>query len=275
MIAGFSQVPYILFHVDGVSINSSLTLHFSSTTRLAGYFGTKITVSGLLNSSTKGTDAKLSLSSASNFGTYCRWFQKSGKLVLTVMREAVPALTPFDLMFELGNVEHFVKYLLWKQVFIEATYITFNEIGLMIAKVPVFSPGFASAYFGVNESAITSDSVTVTVTLAFNLDIQVPLKISVLGLCKYPPKTYINISLGKEIEALATWSSDALVFTTKRLFISYAQVLFSFELEKELLVTNQKNFSVFASCRQCDLLFKYSASLVNGTREIDIVPPDL
>ena len=275
LIAGFSQVPYILFHVDGVSINSSLTLHFSSTTRLAGYFGTKITVSGLLNSSTKGTDAKLSLSSASNFGTYCRWFQKSGKLVLTVMREAVPALTPFDLMFELGNVEHFVKYLLWKQVFIEATYITFNEIGLMIAKVPVFSPGFASAYFGVNESAITSDSVTVTVTLAFNLDIQVPLKISVLGLCKYPPKTYINISLGKEIEALATWSSDALVFTTKRLFISYAQVLFSFELEKELLVTNQKNFSVFASCRQCDLLFKYSASLVNGTREIDIVPPDL
>jgi len=273
LIAGFFKSPYILLHSTDSIFNSSITLNFVSRTSLSGYFGTKVTVSGLLNSSTPGENIKINLSpSGLQLGSYCRWFQKSGKLVLTAMRENIEAEFLNSVTFVLKNENNLVSLVQNGKVFIEATYITLTEIGPLISKTSIFSPGFVTAHIGAtgyfNESALASN--TLAITLAFNLDILVPMTVSVSGLVDLPiSNDKVNIT-GEVFESLALWEkrSGTLILSSVTNLSAFTNYTFSFVVQNDLNGQLPLNFSVSSLCKQCTIKFSNVPFLVQGSSPV-------
>jgi len=140
-LAPENGVPFLVADFTSMSIAQSnfaangyntFTVLLTPRALLDGQYLSKITISGLTGSATRGYDDVLPLSRRSHrtLGGYGRWFQVEGKLVLTVSREDLEAheelLVRFDLkngpdFQDARNVSVHVRYLDWDVGYVPLT----------------------------------------------------------------------------------------------------------------------------------------------------------
>jgi hypothetical protein len=185
-VAGWAVQPVLVF---ADPMQSAATVVLASRRVLAGYFGTKITLSGMAGSSTPGFNAKVDIAPASPvFGAYARWFQGSGRLILINQREPAVAMQAYNASVPSLSVAGCLAALLAGNGSAKASFATLDAAGPLIAPAPLLVPGFSSrsagaaATDGGSERTSPGSTNNVSVTLVPNLVINSTLIITLSGL---------------------------------------------------------------------------------------------
>ena len=263
-VAGWAAPPVLVFTAEQQETVSSAntSVMISPTLTLQGYFGTKITLSGLIGSVTPGVNAKLAINPISLvFGSYARWFQVPGSLVLIAQREAANPGTIYNITLPELSTTTCLPVLLGGAVSAGATYYTLDSAGPLISPTSVFTPGFVNCKVGAlatgggpPNSAVGAMN-TISVTLVPNLDVGAPLLITVLGLSgSNTPSGSLNVSvLGKTLQGTFDNIAGTIKVTLHVAFSKGTTIVLEFSLVNGAVEQPSDSIQVAATCAPCSL----------------------
>jgi hypothetical protein len=262
-IAGWA-IPPVLAFVSLPGKSAYPTILLSSRLQLPGYFGSKVTISGLAGSDTQGLNAKLMLDPPSTiFGSFARWFQVSGQLILITQRESAMAGVVYNVSVPTLALHRGLPYLLMGTGRVSASFAALEAAGPLIARSPLLVPGFEGRALGAvgssrsQQSNETAGAVnTVYVTLVPNLALQCQLELTISGLMgSWRQSGSIDVNIGSSTQ-IGSWNRDAGILTIGLpIDLSGGSSLtLSFEWTNGQLQHPFSNVFVAASCLSCDLV---------------------